>query len=118
MGFLIAQESTGEYLAKTVLQFLQDREINLADCRGQGYDNGANMRGPNKGVQARLLSLNSRAIFVPCGCHSLNLVLCDACKSSYWGMNLFEIIQRLYNILLLLIYDQMGDFEIFCKYFF
>ena len=33
--------------------------------RGQGYDNGANMRGCNRGVQARILQTESRAFL----CH-------------------------------------------------
>lgn len=32
-----------------------DKEINIGDCRGQGYDNGANMSGRIKGVQAQIL---------------------------------------------------------------
>lgn len=47
---------------------------NLEDCRGQGYDNGANMAGIYRGVQARILEKNRGAIFLPCAAHSLNLV--------------------------------------------
>lgn len=38
------------------------------------------MVGETKGVQRRLLALNSRAIFVPCACHKLNLMLNDTAK--------------------------------------
>lgn len=34
--------------------------------RGQGYDNGANMTGKNKGVQKHIQNLNPRAFFIPC----------------------------------------------------
>ncbi|KAL5515144.1 hypothetical protein EMCRGX_G000269 [Ephydatia muelleri] len=37
---------------------------------------------PPCGVQARILELNKRALFEPCSCHSLNLVLGDMAKSS------------------------------------
>jgi hypothetical protein len=54
------------------------------------------MRGCNKGVQARILQLESRAFFMPCGCHSLNLVLCDMAKSCTAAMTFFGIIQKIY----------------------
>jgi len=41
--------------------------------RGQGYDGGSNMSGCLKGVQARLRGLESRAVFIHCGNHCLNL---------------------------------------------
>ncbi|KAI8541986.1 hypothetical protein RHMOL_Rhmol08G0104000 [Rhododendron molle] len=53
----------------------------MGDLRGQGYDNSSNMKGKNKGVQKRLLDKNPRAFYTPCGCHSLNLALCDMANS-------------------------------------
>ena len=49
--------------------------------RGQGYDNGSNMKGGNKGVQKKFLDVNPRAFYSACGCHSLNLALCDMAKN-------------------------------------
>ncbi|GAA6099053.1 zinc finger MYM-type protein 1-like isoform X1, partial [Tachysurus ichikawai] len=63
------EESTRESLSALILKRLEELNIPFEDCRGQSYDNGANMKGKNKGVQARLLQLNSRAFFVPCGAH-------------------------------------------------
>ncbi|XP_065650769.1 zinc finger MYM-type protein 1-like [Hydra vulgaris] len=65
--------------------------------RGQGYDNGSNMKGKNVGVQKRILDLNPRAFFVPCGSHSLNLVVNDAGFSCTLAVNFFNNIQELYN---------------------
>jgi hypothetical protein len=66
----------------------------LNDCRGQGYDNGAKMKGKNIGVQ----DINPLAVYVPCGCHSYNLVLCDAAKSSLKSVTLFGVLQRLFTL--------------------
>lgn len=55
MGFLEAEESTGESLSTLILKRLEELSIPFEDCRGQSYDNGANMKGKIKGVQARLL---------------------------------------------------------------
>ncbi|XP_056615792.1 uncharacterized protein LOC130430665 [Triplophysa dalaica] len=49
LGFLIAPESTGLGLSSLILNRLQELNIPFHDCRGQSYDNGANMKGKNKG---------------------------------------------------------------------
>ena len=54
------------------------------------------MRGRISGVQARILELNKRALFVPCSCHSLNLVLGDMAKSSVTAVTFFGIVQQIY----------------------
>lgn len=96
VGYLIVDDSSGAGLASLLLSKLDELGLRLSNCRGQGYDNGANMRGCNKGVQARIFQLESRAFFMPCGCHSLNLVLCDMAKSCTAAMTFFGIIQKIY----------------------
>ncbi|XP_023809021.1 zinc finger MYM-type protein 1-like [Oryzias latipes] len=98
MGFLEAEESTGQHLASMILNRLEELGISFEDCRGQSYDNGANMKGKNKGVQARLLEKNPRALFLPCGAHTLNLVVCDAAKRSVDAMSYFGVLQKLYTL--------------------
>lgn len=49
---------------------LEELSILFEDWRRQSYDNDANMKEKRKGVQARLLEKNLRALFVPCGAHS------------------------------------------------
>ena len=56
-------------------------KLDIGDIREQGYDNGSNMKWKHKGVQKRLLEMNARAFYAPCGCHSLNLTLCDTSNS-------------------------------------
>uniref|UniRef100_A0AAQ4PYZ4 TTF-type domain-containing protein n=2 Tax=Gasterosteus aculeatus aculeatus TaxID=481459 RepID=A0AAQ4PYZ4_GASAC len=97
-GFLEAEESTGQNLASMILTKLEDLGIPFQDCRGQSYDNGANMRGKNKGVQARLFEKNPRALFVPCAAHTLNLVVCDAAKRSVDAISYFGVLQKLYTL--------------------
>ena len=64
--------------------------------RGQGYDNGSNMKEKHKGVQKRFIDVNPRAFYTPCGCHSLNLALCDMATTSEKAISFFGIIQRIY----------------------
>ncbi len=53
-------KKTGSEIAGMIESVLMDREINSSDCRGQGYDNGANMSGKIKGVQAQILQKKAR----------------------------------------------------------
>ncbi|KAL7303989.1 hypothetical protein TKK_0003644 [Trichogramma kaykai] len=63
-----------EETATAVLATLEELGLNLNDCRGQSYDNAANMSGCYSGLQARIRELNPLADYVPCSAHSLNLV--------------------------------------------
>jgi hypothetical protein len=70
VGFLAVEKTTAESLTNCIITELKQLGVPLQNCRGQGYDNGANMRGERSGVQRRLLDINPLAFFVPCGCHS------------------------------------------------
>ncbi|XP_067124747.1 zinc finger MYM-type protein 1-like [Centruroides vittatus] len=96
LGFISISDSTGQGLTNVLLDFLETHNICLGDLRGQGYDNGANMKGRNNGLQKKILELNPRAFYVPCAAHSLNLVVNDAAKASLEITNFFAIVQELY----------------------
>ncbi|XP_048510256.1 zinc finger MYM-type protein 1-like [Athalia rosae] len=66
LGFLPVERSTGKQMSEIIIRELNDLGLNLQDMRGQGYDNGANMRGGKAGVQSRIQNVNSRAFYVPC----------------------------------------------------
>lgn len=97
LGFLPVEDSSGKGLTEVLLSELSTRNIPLKNMRGQGYDNGSNMRGKHHGVQKRILDLNSRAFFVPCGNHSLNLVVNDAVLSCPVAVDCFSTIQEIFN---------------------
>ena len=56
-AFLIVTKKTGTSIAELISETLRKNGIHvpLADCRGQGYDNGSNMSGSYKGAQARII---------------------------------------------------------------
>jgi len=66
------------------------------DCRGQCYDNGANMAGNNNGVQSHILRVNELATFLPCSAHSLSLVGVHAAEVSPM-ITFFGLIQNIYS---------------------
>lgn len=90
-------ESSGQGLTGLFLdEVIKKHDLDMHDCRGQGYDNGANMVGNQRGVQSCITREFPRAFFNPCGCHSLNLVVSDAAKTSVKSVSLFGVIQRLF----------------------
>ncbi|XP_026819055.1 zinc finger MYM-type protein 1-like [Rhopalosiphum maidis] len=97
LGFISVENSTGENLCDVLLNILRELNIPLSNMRGQGYDNGANMKGVHSGVQRHIRNINPRAFFVPCSAHSLNLVVNDAAKSSKEAVAFFDIIQKVFN---------------------
>lgn len=96
LGFCPILDTTGEGLTTFLINFLNRENIDIHDMRGQGYDNGSNMKGKHNGLQKKILDLNPRAFYVPCAAHSLNLVINDAAKSSLEIENFFSIIQEIY----------------------
>jgi hypothetical protein len=96
IGFIPVVETSGSGLTTAILQEFEKLGLKIQNLRGQGYDNGSNMKGKNSGVQKRIIELNPRALFVPCSCHSLNLVVKDAVESSNEATSFFAIVQALY----------------------
>ncbi|XP_056694888.1 uncharacterized protein [Spinacia oleracea] len=96
--FLQVNDTTGLGLFQVLENVLKAHDLEIDNVRGQGYDNGSNMKGKHQGVQKRLLDINPRAFYSPCGCHSLNLVLCDIANASSKARDFFGIVQRIYTI--------------------
>jgi len=97
IGFLDVNDTTGQGLFDVLENELKLLGLDIDDVRGQGYDNGSNMKGKHQGVQKKLLDVNPRAFYSACGCHSLNLTLCDMAKTCGKAKDFFGIIQRIYT---------------------
>ncbi|GFU50407.1 zinc finger MYM-type protein 1 [Trichonephila clavipes] len=54
------------------------------------------MVGINKGVRTRILNINPRAFFTPCGCHSWNLLLIGAANSSATANTFVVFVNKIY----------------------
>jgi hypothetical protein len=66
--------TTGEILAKCVLDVLLRLQLPISALRGQTYDGASNMNGQYKGCQALICEKQPLALFVHCGAHCTNLV--------------------------------------------
>ncbi|KAM3921533.1 LOW QUALITY PROTEIN: zinc finger MYM-type protein 1-like, partial [Leptodactylus fuscus] len=89
-------QKTGEEIADMIMSRLSEHAIDLKDCRGQGYDNGANMSGRIKGVRAKIQETYPTAMFCSCAAHSLNLVGVHAAASCPEMKTFFDSVNRLY----------------------
>ncbi|KAF0714845.1 zinc finger MYM-type protein 1-like, partial [Aphis craccivora] len=97
LNFIEVKSTTGLNLSSVLIKELSENGLQLSNCRGQAYDNGANMVGQYKGVQARILKNNPRAFFTPCAAHNLNLVLQNSAKVSTRAVTFFGFVERIYN---------------------
>jgi len=95
LEFLQVDDTSGLWLFNVLLDGLRSLDLNIDNVRGKGYDNGSNMKGKHKGVKTCLLEINRRTLYMPCACHSLNLILCDMEKSCKIAISIFGVIQRI-----------------------
>ena len=61
--FLPVESTTGQDLCDVLVNELEKLELNVQNISGQGYENGANMKGAHSGVQKRILNITSRTFF-------------------------------------------------------
>lgn len=72
--FEIVHDTTGKGLSETIMLIMDQLGLIVSDYRGQGYDNGANMREIYQGVQANILRVNPKSFYVLC-CSQLEFVI-------------------------------------------
>jgi len=76
MGFVECKKGvTGEALASTILDTLDDWKLDRQNLCGQAHDGAGSMAGVTKGVAARILRQYPKARYVHCASHVLNLCI-------------------------------------------
>ena len=98
LAFVDCCQKTGIDIANLILETLKEYRIPIDDCRGQGYDNAANMSGKYNGAQQHISSVNPLCLYSPCGCHSLNLSGVDSASSCTEAVTYFGMVQTIYNL--------------------
>lgn len=73
LGFFSLSGKKAHDITQEILETIEQDGLDIQMCRSQGYDNASTMAGVHTGVQARILGINPKALFVPCANHSLNL---------------------------------------------
>lgn len=80
VDFVEVERITGQVLGETILMWLRNHNISPADMHGQCYDGGSNMAGARAGVQSVFRKDASKAMYVHCAAHRLNLSVVSACN--------------------------------------
>lgn len=58
LGFIKENNKTGATIANAILNFQSTNNLDVQNQRGQGYDNGSNIKKKNNGVQQQILDKN------------------------------------------------------------
>ena len=69
---------TGEKIGKSVLDILQNNEINMEYCVGISTDNCKVMASEKRGAVSVILKKSRSAVWISCKNHCLNLSLCKS----------------------------------------
>ena len=94
--FLPNQGRKAEEMFCGLMNFLEDHDIDIQNCRGQSYDNASAMSGRYNGLQAKVSAVNHHATSIPCAGHSLNLVGVAASECCASAVAFFDFLEALY----------------------
>lgn len=96
-GFFELKNHGSKDYENLIYDVLEKYNLDIQNCRGQGYDGAAVMSGAYSGVQQRISSTVTNAHYVHCCSYNLNLVICDAAKSTQVATNFFTTLQTIFN---------------------
>ena len=80
-SFIEAEDSSAIGLHKLITNFIQQKGLDIKNCRGQDYDGAAVMGGKYSGLHKKTQDVAPHAYYVHCASHNLNLVLKHAMEA-------------------------------------
>ena len=83
-------------LTSYIYNTLYNVHLYIKDYVSKCYDRASVMSGPYTGVQTRILQHNSRATYIHCHAHQLNLALLDSCRSLPPAYHFFSLLESLH----------------------
>lgn len=87
IGLYEVSSTSGENLAKVVMDVLQRLNLPIIGLRGQAYDGAANMAGKYNRAQAIIRKIQPLAPYVHCAAHCVNLITQRSCTASIFIRN-------------------------------
>ncbi|KAK4727022.1 hypothetical protein R3W88_031939 [Solanum pinnatisectum] len=90
LEFLKVDDTSGKGLFEVILDETKCIGLDIDNLRGQGYDNGSNMKGKHQGVQKRLLDINPRSFYTPCESFRVDYFLYIVDQAIFLLQNRFE----------------------------
>ena len=83
----------------------------MENCKGQAYDSDGNVAGPKSGLAAEITCLNSKALYMHCFNHRLNLSVANTFKIT----SVHNLMDRIREIIEFFNYSQTRD-QVLDKY--
>ena len=94
-GFYQTSITSSDVIYAIVKDVLLRFQFAINKCRGQCYDGAANVSGHISGLRTRILKDESRATYVHCRAHKLNLAVQDAMKNNKEIRDMLNLIREL-----------------------
>ena len=94
-GFYQTSITSSDVIYAIVKDVLLRFQFSFKKCRGQCYDGAANVSGHVNGLRTKILQEESRATYVHCRAHKLNLAVQDSMKNNTEMRNVLKVIQDL-----------------------
>ena len=82
---------------KLITNSVQQKGLNIKNCRRQGYDGAAVMSGKYSSLHKKMQDVASPVYYVHCASHNLNLVLKDVMKAVTETRQFYDTIESVYN---------------------
>ncbi len=95
IGLYEITSTTGENLARIILDVLLRLNLPISGLRGQAYDGASNMAGKYSGAQAVIQRAQPLAPDIHCGAHCVHLITQQACSASSVVRNALDWIHDL-----------------------
>jgi hypothetical protein len=99
LGLYSMDHCNAESISSALLDVLLRCKLPLNKLRGQAYDGASVMQGSSSGIGKQILEVESRAIFIQCQAHSLNLAVQDACSHLQPLCDLLSTVNDLVNFI-------------------
>jgi Domain of unknown function (DUF4371)/hAT family C-terminal dimerisation region len=97
IGLYEVDKADAVHLCNLLLDSFTRLNLDVHMLRGQGYDGAAVMPGARSGVATKIAAMESRAVYIHCAGHTLNLALQDAVKQIPLIRDVLDFTRELVN---------------------
>ncbi|CAF1331404.1 unnamed protein product [Rotaria sordida] len=97
IGLYQLTSQSAEHVTEIILDILIRCDLDIKLCRPQRCDGASTMSGHLSGVLSRIKNLNSKAYYIHCNAHSLDLALQDLTRESSLVTSTLDIMNEIMN---------------------
>ena len=90
------KDSSAEGLFNKLKDCFEKKDIRFDHAVGQSYDGASVMKGKYNGVKTKVQQVAPQCLFIWTFDHVLNLVIMEACCSSFAAKSLFGVLEKIY----------------------